>query len=223
MLKIVSLDILDVIPTSSGIGFVLHEDLPEGGTRVLFYSFNISTQQIQYMTKEDYLKAKFGSDAEEIAKSLGDYVSCEATKLWNDDVFVIFPSGEYGIFGKEGKEPEFGRLLYRDADTRDAAAENNYVWSVVPSLNMIVRYSPLQRRVIMRIGGDDSTTFDSPSSVRIYDDTLYVCNTNANTIKKVNLSDFSVSDYKTFDEPVYKYLRVKDKEFVVLSSGVYML
>mgnify|MGYP006974405979 FL=1 len=32
-----------------------------------------------------------------------------------------------------------------------------------------------------------------------------------------------MSDYKEFEEPIYKYIRTNDREIVELESGVYML
>ena len=88
---------------------------------------------------------------------------------------------------------------------------------------MIVKYSLLQNRVVMRIGGEGASTFINPVSVETYDGCLYVCCKNARKIRRVRLSDFTVEEYKEFDEPVFKYLRVGKHEFAVLESGVYML
>ncbi len=88
---------------------------------------------------------------------------------------------------------------------------------------MIVKYSLLQNRVVMRIGGDTSATFLNPVSVEEYDGFLFVCCKDARKIRRVRLSDYTVDEYKEFDEPVFKYLRVGSCEFVVLESGVYML
>ena len=75
----------------------------------------------------------------------------------------------------------------------------------------------------MRIGSEESSTFDKPISVSRYDDELYVCNANSNKVRTVNLKDFSVNDFRIFDEPVYKYLRSCGREIVSLKSGVYIL
>ena len=36
-----------------------------------------------------------------------------------------------------------------------------------------------------------------------------------------NINTLDVTDYMEFDEPVNKYFRFKDKEIVVLESGIY--
>ena len=74
----------------------------------------------------------------------------------------------------------------------------------------------------MRIGGDRTTSFSLPGSVAIYDN-MPCQQQGSNKIRTIRLSDFAVEDYRLFEEPVHKYLRVQDKEFVILDSGVYIL
>ena len=53
--------------------------------------------------------------------------------------------------------------------------------------------------------------------------TLYICNHQSCKIRTIDLKNYTVSDYKEFEEPIYKYLRTNDREIVELESGVYML
>mgnify|MGYP003293393911 CR=1 FL=1 len=223
MIKIVSLDIVDLISFPSGVLFVLKENLENDSVKVSFYSFDIATKSIATVTKNAYLLTKFGASYAPIAKQLGDYVSCDTARLWNGQTFIIYSTGEIGIFDENGALVYTGDLTYKDFPARDVTTDNNYIWSVVPAGNMIVKYSLLQNRVVMRIGGDNSTTFSNPVAIEEYDGYLYVCNQDSCKIKRVRLSDFSVDEYKDFDEPIYKYLRIGANEFVVLESGVYML
>ena len=223
MLKIVSLDIVDLLSFPSGILFVLKENLDNGTVKVSFYSFDIATKSIASVTKSAYLLTKFGPAYTPIAKQLGDYVSCDTAKLWNGHTFIIYSTGEMGIFDEKGALVRTGDLMYGGVPARDVAVDNNYIWSAVPAKNMVVKYSLLQDRVVMRIGGEGSTTFVNPVSVEAYDGYLYVCCKDARKIRRMKLSDFTVDEYKEFDEPVFKYLRVGSYEFAVLESGVYML
>lgn len=223
MIKVVSLDILDLIGFPSGILFVLKENQDSESVKVSFYSFDSKTKSIASVTKNAYLLTKFGSSFAPIAKQLGDYVSCDAAKLWNGQTFVIYSTGEVGIFDIQGNIVKTSDLSYRGSPARDVAVENNYIWCVVPEQNLIIKYSLLQNRVIMRIGGDNSNTFSNPVAVTEYNGYLYVCNRDSQKIKRVKLSNYSVEDYKEFDEPVYKYVRIENDEYVILESGVYLL
>lgn len=223
MIKVVSLDILDLIGFQSGVLFVLKENQNSDSVKVSFYSFDIETKSIATVTKNAYLLTKFGSAYAPIANQLGDYVSCDAAKLWNGHTFVIYSTGETGIFDEQGNLIKTADLTYREAPARDVAVDNNYIWSVVPEHNLIIKYSLLQNRVIMRIGGDESNTFNCPVAVSEYDGFLYICNKNSKKIKRLNLKTFLVEDYKEFDEAVYNYVKVGQNEFVILDSGVYLL
>ena len=79
------------------------------------------------------------------------------------------------------------------------------------------------KKFSMRIGSKDSTSFNNPVSISKYDNELFICNKGSNKVRTINLKDYSVNDFRIFDEPVYKYLRSCGKEIVVLESGVYVL
>lgn len=223
MRRILSINIIDVVPFSKGLLFVRKEQLSNGSVKVSFFSYDITTGKIAPVTKSVYLLNKFGSAYAPIAEHLGDYVSCDTCRLPNGQTFVIYTTGEAGIFDDKGAVLWTGDILYQDAPARDAAADGRFVWCVVPKKNAIIKYSLAGKKVVMRIGGDRTTSFSLPGSVAIYDNMLYVSNRGSNKIRTIRLSDFAVEDYRLFEEPVHKYLRVQDKEFVILDSGVYIL
>ena len=65
--------------------------------------------------------------------------------------------------------------------------------------------------------------FRRPLSISKNDDMLYVCCEYGNTIRTINLNDYSVRDFMSFNEPVKKYFKVGFMEYVVLESGVYCI
>lgn len=223
MKKILSINIIDIIPYSQGLLFVRKEVLEDDNIKVTFFSYDIDTDKITPVTKSVYLLNKFGPSFAPIAQQLGDYVSCDTGKLPGGNIFIIYSTGEVGLFDNNGELSWTGDLFYHDAPARDVAVENKHIWCVVPSMNSVIRYSVAANKVVMRIGGNNSSTFSAPESVCEYDGKLFVCNRDSMKINTVDLMKFSVADYMQFDEPVHKYLRVADREFVVLNSGVYML
>ena len=86
-------------------------------------------------------------------------------------------------------------------------------------LNEIYKVNFLQRQ----ISYDKLKRLIYSISLSVYDNILYVCNYESFKIRTVNLKDYTVKDYKTFDEPVYRYIKTNDRELVELESGVYML
>lgn len=223
MIRIVSLDILDLLPFPSGILFALKEKNEAGHDKISFYSYDAATNSIATVTRSAYLLTKFGPAYMKIAEKLNDHISCDTVKLYNGGLFLLYSSGETGLFDDKGNLLRTGEIRYQGAPARDGAADDKYVWSVVPERDMIVKYSVTQNRVMMRIGGGESPSFSSPSSLISDERYLYVCNPGSHKINRVDLSTFAVEDFKRFDEPVYQYIISEGREFVVLASGVYML
>lgn len=223
MKKIMDIDIVDLIPFSKGLLIARKDVLANGSVRVSFISYDVKLAQAMPITKGVYLLNKFGSSYKPIAEQIGDYVSCDVAVMPNKHVFVVYSSGETGHFDEDGKLVYTGDLFYKDCPVCCAAADGKYIWCTVPDNNSVVRYSPSAGKVVLRIGGDRSTAFSRPIHVSNYDDKLYICNHGSNKIRTISLSDFSVEDYKVFEEPVYRYIRTCGIETAELESGVYIL
>lgn len=223
MQHILKIQISDIVRFSKGILFVREERMENDETKVSFYAFDAQENKISPITKSVYLLNKFGPAFKEISAQLGDYVSCDAGRLPDGVTAVIYTTGEMGLFGTDGSLSWTGDLFYHERPARDVAVEGKHIWSVVPEMHALIRYSVAANKVVMRIGGIASGTFDRPVSVSGYDGMLYVCDRDRFCIKTVSLTDFSVETYRQFEEPVHKYLRSADTEFVLLNSGVYTL
>ncbi len=223
MKKLMDIDIADIVPFSKGIIVARKDVLKSGETRISFIAYDVKLERPTQSTRGAYLLNKFGENFEKIAKQLGDFLYCDAVVLPNKHVAVSFTSGEIGIFNDKGELYWTGDLFYKDCPVSGIAAEGKYIWCTVPDNNCIVRYSPATEKIVLRIGGDSSTAFLNPVSIENYDDMLYICNYKSCKIRTVNLKDYTVEDYKTFEEPVYSYIKTNDRELVELESGVYML
>lgn len=222
MQKIVD-SVYDIIAFSNGIIYTRKQTLENGSAKVSFYGYDIKRMQNTPVTKSVYLLNKYGPEYQKIAEQLGDYVSCSADILPNKQVIVVYPSGETGMFSPDGEMVWSSDLLYHGSEICGAVYDERQIWSVVPDLNCVVSYSVSHKKFSMRIGSGESNTFDRPVSISKYDDELYICNSNSNKVRTISLKDYSVNDFRIFDEPVYKYLRSCNKEIAVLESGVYIL
>lgn len=223
MKKILNVNVTDIVPFSKGLIFVKRDKLSDGTNKVSFFSYDIQTGDITTVTKSVYLLNKFGMAYEQITAKLGDYISCETAKLPNHHTIVIYPTGEMGHFDDKGRILKTGDLYYNNAPARDAAFDGNSIWCAVPQKNAVIRYSISAQKIIMRIGGDNNTAFNLPISVTAYDNTVYVCNQASCEIRAIDINTLNVVDYLEFQEPVNKYFRFKDKEIVILNSGIYEL
>ena len=223
MKKILSIDIIDIIPYAKGVLFVRKENLDDDNIKVTFFAYDIAENTISPVSKNIYLLNKLGPAYEPISAQLGDYASCDAGILPDRSVFVIYPGGEIGLFGKDGSLLSTGDLIYHDEPASGVAVENNHVWCTVPKLNSIIRFSVESNKVVMRMGSPTTPTFNEPVCATLVNGKIFVCCRKDCSIKVIDLKNYSISDYLRFDEPVHKYIVSCGKEFVVLSSGTYMI
>lgn len=223
MKKIVDFEIYDIVPYSNGIIFAKKEMLDDNRCKVTFYGYDIKRAKPIPVTKSVYQLNKFGNAFKAICDNIGDYISCDTAVMRNKDIAVVYPSGETGIFDKDGNSKWSGDLFYHDSPVQGVAADGPLIWCTVPEQNAIINYSVTHKKFSLRIGGDSSTAFDNPYSLSIYGNELFICNAGSCKIRTINLKDFSVNDFRLFDEPIYRYLRVCGREIAVLESGVYIL
>lgn len=214
---------LDVIPYEQGFIYSKKEYLENGNIKVTFHFFDQEIHISEPVTKSTYLQAKFGKSYRSIVEQLGDFISCDTSFFHNGAVAVLYKSGDLNIFSASGKLILKSELTYQDAVIECPAVDEKNIWFVVPERNAVVNYSPAEQSVLLRIGGGKSKAFDYPISVTKVLDTLFVCNKNSRKIRTIKLEDYSVKDYREFNEPIYQYFQVYDKEYVVLASGVWRL
>ena len=223
MKKLMDIDIADIIPFSKGLIVARKDTLKNGEDKISFISYDVKLERPSQSTKGAYLFNKFGDAYEKITEQLTDFLYCDAVILPNKHVAVSYKTGELGLFDESGVLYWTGDLQYRDCPVSSVAAEKKYLWGVVPDNNCVIRYSPSTEKIVLRIGGDASSAFLNPVAITNYNDILYICNHQSCKIRTIDLKNFTVNDYKEFEEPIYRYFRTNDREIVELESGVYML
>ncbi|NLL62790.1 MAG: hypothetical protein GX241_00885 [Ruminococcaceae bacterium] len=215
---------LDIVPHPEGFIVVIPDGKDERGKlKLAFRFFNFTTNKIQKVRRHFYAQYKFGHAYLEIASQIKDYITCSVCEGPRGYINVVFPTGEIGIFDYAGTLIWTGDLSYHGRPVRSCAPEDNFIWCAVPDENAIVRYSKKLQRIDFRIGNIKSDTIGRPMAVSRIGNNLYVCCKTSMNIKKISLDNYVATDYKKFEEPVLRYLRVAGREIVVLSSGVYML
>ncbi|MCQ2461179.1 MAG: hypothetical protein MJ115_03435 [Clostridia bacterium] len=215
---------LDIIPHPEGFIIAIPDGRDERGRiNVAFRFFNFTTHKVQKVKKNFYAQYKFGRGYVEIIQQVKDYLTCTVCEGPEGFINVVYPTGEIGIFDYNGTLIWTGDLSYHDCSVRSCAPEDSCIWCCVPDQNAVVRYSKKLQRIDFRIGGAATTDIGRPMSVSRIGNDLYVCCKNAHIIKKISLDNYVTTDYKKFEEPVLRYLRVAGQEVVVLSSGIYIL
>ena len=114
-------------------------------------------------------------------------------------------------------------FTYQGAPACNPVAYEKSLWCVVPERDAIINYSIDEARVLLRIGGGAQSAFSYPTSITLIRGNIYVCNRDSHKIRMVQIGNntYAIDDYRTFNEPVYKYFRVGSREYALLDSGVY--
>ena len=223
MQNIFSGEILNVTPFNQGFVFAVKEQNAEGKPVARYYGYDVVNRALSRIKKAIYLRIKFGYESEAISEVLPDYVSCDAGFLNDGKTMVIFPNGNYSVFNTNGTESIASQLSYRDCAACDIAVDDEFVWSAVPADNSVIKYSPKDGRIVLRVGGGDETRFDRPTSVSLLGSTLYVCNRASKKIVALDTATNETKDYRVFNEHVIKYINSQSMEYVWLDSGIYVL
>lgn len=216
-------EILNITPFKKGFVFAARTNSDGENMSVSFFGYDAVNNKFTHIKRSVFLKIKFGFEYEEIAAQLGDYVSCDTGFLPDGRVMAIYPDGEYNIFNTDGSLNVASQLTYHGAGVCDIAVDGQNIWCAVPEENAVIKYSPREGRILLRVGGGDATSFENPCAVYLIGSMLYICNQSTGKIRSLNTRTNTVRDYRVFTERVYKYINVYDREFVWLKSGLYIL
>lgn len=135
---------------------------------------------------------------------------------------MLFDTGVLNVFSADGGSIYQTDLSYQGSPVCSRRPTIN-IFGAWYRKNAVIHYSPREKSVLLRIGGGKSKAFDQPIHLTKTQDKLFVCNRGNRKIREISLADYSVKDYREFDEPLYKYLRIEQKEYAVLDSGVYLI
>ncbi len=222
MQKIFSADILDIIPAETGFIYACRESDGYQNTAG-FFSYDIEADVFERLSIKDYIAAKFGSEGFDLARSLGDFVTCTLRGLSPTSNIASFSDGTVKLFDNYGFITDTKKIRYLGYPACSAEPVGRDLWMAVPEANAVINYSLKYDRIEFRIGGPKESAFSHPASLSLYDDRLYVCCENSFSIKTVDLDTYSVSGFYVFNEPVSKYFRINGSEFALLKSGLFKL
>lgn len=223
MQKLFNADLLDIVPLERGFVYACKETLPSGEQAVAFYNYNQEIDIFEKIPVLTYINLKFGENAPEIARSLGDFVTCKTVNLTSSTKAASYDDGSLKILGSIGEIVSEHKVEYLDNPACSPVVNGADLWFAVPDSNAIINYSIKHSRIEFRIGSPKEKAFCHPTDISIYDNKLFICNANSYKIRTIGLDNYNIADYCLFNEPIFKYFRVKDVEYAVMQSGVYCL
>lgn len=223
MQKVFNADLFDIFPTNEGFVYACKELIDGENNTAGFFNYNMHADLFERISIKEYIAAKYGEQGFSLARALGDFMTCSLRSISTVSNIASYADGTIKVFDNDGFINDTRRVKYLDYPACSPEPDGRDLWMTVPEANAIINYSMKYNRIEFRIGGINEGAFSHPSSLSMYDDRLYVCNANAFNIKTVDLTTYNVNDFYVFTEPVFRYFRVKDTEFVQLRTGIYKL
>ncbi len=225
MKKLFSEQIYDILETPDGFIVVYRCPEFEDKTVVSYKSVSLEDGVVTKRTRADYEFIKFGANRNIPNLNGGDFITCNCAQFENDRIFVVKENGEAAIYDADNKVEWQGTVRYKDDGPKAIAHYGHTLWACFYNKNTLIRFNLRTMREELRIGGSNDSSFSGPEGMWIDEaaEKLYVCNYKARNILEVNMKTYTVLEHAVFDEPIHKYLRIGNREFVVLKSGLYLL
>lgn len=220
--KIFGSETLQVIPVSDGLVVSYRMGDEDGKTRVGFRHINFSDGRIQNVQRSYYLVARYGNLYKYIDGTAKNYFTCLSADLSDGGALCVESDGTALKMDENGEIIWRGELLHKGVAPYDIAPAGRSFWASFPKNSSLVRYSLKTMREELKLGGVNSAIC-SPEGIWTEGKEIFVCNKEPHKIYKVNLSNYDVVEYASFEEPVHRFVQSGGYEFVLLDSGLYML
>ncbi len=222
MKQILEGQIYEIIPLNNGIIFSYCKESLENKVIVGYRMISFDSGRITDIAKNAFLGSKYGTNYQEIIKKSEHYITDKVIHLQNGRMLIYSKNGVLKLIDANTEILWQGTLSYRNYNASDFIIHKNSIWTCFSDCNALLRYSLNTMREELRIGGRKSP-FSKPKSIFSEGEEAYVCNADSQKILKVNLENYSVSEYLEFGEEVTQYVKADIYEFVILKSGLYML
>ncbi|MBE6733201.1 MAG: hypothetical protein E7561_04300 [Ruminococcaceae bacterium] len=215
-------EVYDIIPQPNGIVFSYCKEKSDEHILVSYKMYSLENNKTTDVAKNIYLLSKFGSNYRSVTEGFLNHVTVRSVIFPNGKVFTLERDGKATLFGTEGESVWQGVMKYRGNPPTDISFHKNSLWCAYGEANALIRYNLLNMREEIRVGGGISP-FSKPSDIFVRDNSAVISNPASNKLVKLDFDNFEVTDYKEFTEPVYAYAGVKDTEFLVMESGIYIM
>lgn len=222
MKKIFDGKIYEILPKSDGIIFPYQKAVIEQGDVVWYKMLSIENSSLTDVSENIYLNVKFGSNYSIATSVCKNFVAEKALVLPDGRILLCNVNGQVFIIDNDGMINISGEIKYRDETPSAIAYYKNCIWASFRENNVLIRFNIATMRNELRIGGKTSP-FSAPEDIFIDGEYAYVSNGKANNVIKVNLESYSVDELYTFEEPVLKYIKSGNFEFIQLDSGLYVI
>ncbi len=227
MTKVFPETALGILPLSNG--FIvpirkLENDLntDEEKMVVAYNLVSFDKETSSSVTRSVWGLAKFGNCYKAIEEQLPNPFYWKSIFLPNGRIFVYFPDGNAKIFDSEARIVWEGSILYEGSGAADFVLDAGYLWGSFPKEGCVIKFDIQNLKEEIKIGGKTSA-FREPEGLFLEGDRLYVCSSGNGKVWVIDKSNYSVSEYLDFGEPVHQFLKVGGFTLVHLDSGIYKI
>jgi hypothetical protein len=170
--------------------------------------------------REEYLTARFWKNYEIILPLLWDETET-CVKFKDGSVLCCgFRDSWFRWFDATGKlENRFEDFTREfEIESFDVDAKGD-IWYTMPLLNKIYQFSLESNQNIFCL----DSWLNLPEEIKIYDNVAYICNVGSCRILSLDINTRVLQEYMRFDEPVWQYIRIQNREYFRLDSWLYFL
>ncbi|MBQ8549887.1 MAG: hypothetical protein IKL44_00855 [Clostridia bacterium] len=214
---------LSIFPLSDGMIFAYCQDRDGDLMTVAFKSISFDDGKMINVTSDFFSIAKFGAQYKSLLFQVENPVTCKVAYLPNGNTFIADQDGNAKIINRDLSIVWSGELTHKGCPVSGVAVDGSSLWCSFKDSSILVRYNTRTMRDELRLGGGKNTVIGAPKGIYISDGIMRVCDCEAGKIHEINLSSYSMSVYREFDEPVHQYIKVRSHELVLLDSGIYLL
>lgn len=215
--------VYEILPTSNGIIFsYLNREHEDGTVEVSYKMISFDNRRITDVAKNIYMITKFGNGYKAVERLCENYITAKALILPGGKVFLLREDGTAQLIDADGEPMWTGSLVYRSFIPSDIILFKEGLWCCYPEGNALLKYNLTNLKQELRIGGNNSP-FSGPCDLFEENDTLIICNKVSNQIQSINLEDYTVLEFESFEETLLQYVNVSGYRFVVLESGLYVM
>lgn len=222
MIKISNRQVIDVVKHSFDKAILVEKKplFDSENYNVSYFLLNFSNGEKEMVTKDVYLLKKYGANRKIISEKLGNFVTPSAMILPDRKILVMYPNGQTGLFDNDGNLKKDGQLSYNENAVASLASDGEYFWTACKNEDAVIRYQADGAKMDLRIGGKEQTTFKRPHFVSADEDYIYVCCDNS-YVRKINKTDYSVSDVEGEFEGLTGYYKYGEFAIVTTVDGTY--
>ena len=215
--------VYEVLAASNGIIFsYLNREFEDGKAVVSYKMISFDNRRIADVAKNIYMVTKFGNGYKAVERLCDNYITVKSIILPGGRVFILHEDGRAQLVDSDGEPVWTGTLVYKNLIPSDILLFADGLWACYEDCDAILRYSLSNMREELRIGGKNSP-FSGPCDLYEEDGEIIVCNRKSGKILSLDVNNYSVLEYETFEEPLLQYVSVKGYRFVILESGLYII